>query len=346
MPHRPAVVPTVVDALEGRTMFDSLTAGVTAVTSVTTARPNKNWTITLTAGQAIYLAAGETTASAFQTQLILIAPTGKAIARSVGDSGSFMGKVAPVTGTYVVRVRDTDGTHTGPIQVTAFYTGASTIADGDDAYTMESGRRYAASISPGDLDVWKIDASAVSQFISIVANENSTGSSVGVGVAVIGPNGQGVSAKESESGFALDIPKAAKGTYYAVAYEPGANASGRYGISLGKTPGSQTTEDPDTQTALVSGQTRTGDLPSGDIDLFQTTLSAGKKVTITFARNGSSVTPAILLIDPSGNQVATSSGTSTTTLTYTTLTSGLFSILLRNRDASTGGAYKLTYTVA
>lgn len=342
MPKRPAVV---VDVLESRRHLDSLTAGVTVATAITAGRSQKNWSINLVAGQAIIVAGGETGSSAFQPQLILITPKHKAMARSVGTSGAFISKVAPITGTYVVRIRDTDGTHLSGVTVTAAFTSSTPITDGDDAGTEQSGRRFAVSISPGDLDVWRIPASG-KQFLSVVANENSNGSSVGIGVAILGPDGAGVTAKESESGFAIDVPSVKAGNYYAVAYENGANASGRYGIAFGLTPGAQTTEDPDTQTPLVSGATRTGDLPSGDIDLFQQSLGANKTVKVTLARNGSSVTPAILLIDPNGNQVATTSGTSTATLTYKTTIAGTYSILTRNRDASTGGSYKLTYTVA
>lgn len=337
--------PVIVDSLESRHLFDSLTPGVTVATAVTASRSQKNWSINLIAGQAIIVAAGESTASAFEPQLILITPNHKAMARSVGDSGAFISKVAPVTGTYVVRIRDTDGTHVSGVTVTAAFTGSSPIIDSDDAGTEQSGRRFAASISPGDLDVWRIPASG-KQFLSVVANENANGSSVGIGVAILGPDGVGVTAKESETGFAIDVPNVKAGNYYAVAYENGVNASGRYGIAFGLTPGVQTTEDPDTQTPLVSGATRTGDLPSGDIDLFQQSLAAGKTLKVSLARNGSSVTPAILLIDPNGNQVATTSGTSTTTLTYKTTIAGTYSILTRNRDADTGGSYKLTYTVA
>ncbi|MDB5325229.1 MAG: hypothetical protein JWM57_798 [Phycisphaerales bacterium] len=336
--------PAIIDSLEARHMFDSLTAGVTVATSVTTRSTQKNWSINLVAGQAIIVAGGETGTSAFQPQLILITPKHKALARSVGDSGAFISRIAPISGTYVVRIRDTDGTHFSGVTVTAAFTGSSPIVDGDDASTEQSGRRFAATISAGDLDVWRIPASG-KQFLSVVANENTNGSSVGIGVAILGPDGAGVTAKESETGFAIDVPNVKAGNYYAVAYEPGANATGRYGIAFGLTPGVQTTEDPDTQTPLVSGATRTGDLPSGDIDLFQQTLAAGKTLTVTLARNGSSVTPAILLIDPNGNQVATTSGTSTT-LTYKTTIAGTYSILTRNRDADTGGSYKLTYTVA
>jgi hypothetical protein len=331
--------------LEGRCLFDTLTAGVTVSTAVNASRPQKNWSINLVAGQAIIVTAGETTTSAFQPQLILITPNRKAMARSVGESGAFISKVAPVTGTYVVRIRDTDGTHFSGVNITAAFTGSGSITDGDDATTMQSGRRFAAGISQGDLDVWKINAVG-KQFLSIVANENTNGSSMGVGVAILGPDGTGVTAKESETGFAIDVPQVKAGTYYAVVYENGVNSSGRYGISLGLSPGVQTTEDPDTQTPLVSGATRTGDLPSGDIDLFQQSISAGKSLTVTVARNGSSVTPQILLIDPNGNQVAVTSGTSSATLTYRTTLSGTYSILTRNRDADTGGSYKLTYTLS
>ena len=235
--------PVAIDSLEPRHMFDGLTAGVTVATAVTSSRPQKNWSINLVAGQAIIVAAGESTTSAFEPQLILITPNHKAMARSVGASGAFISKVAPITGTYVVRIRDTDGTHVSGVTVTAAFTGTGAIVDGDDAGTEQSGRRFAASISPGDLDVWSIPASG-KQFLSVVANENTNGSSVGLGVAILGPDGAGVTAKESETGFAIDVPNVKSGDYYAVVYENGANASGRYGIAFGLTPGVQTTEDP------------------------------------------------------------------------------------------------------
>lgn len=336
--------PPVVDALEPRRLFDTLTPGVSVETAVTAARPNKNWTIDLVAGQAIYVAAGETTASAFQTQLILIAPTRKAIARGVGDSGAFVGKVAPVSGTYIVRVRDTAGTNRSGVTLTAFYTGPAPAVDSDDAGVVESGRRYATSISPGDLDVWRIDAED-GQFLSIVGNENSNASPVGIGVAVIGPDGAGVTAAENDTGFILDVPEVRSGTYYAVVFEPGANASGRYGISFGLTPGVQYDGDPDTQQPLVSGTPRNGDLPSGDVDVFQVSVNRRQRINLTLARNGGAFQPAIQLIDPNGDPVAFTDGTSTASLSYRTLLSGTYSILARNRGPGTGGLYRLSYSV-
>ena len=336
----------LIDSLESRTLFATLTAGVTYATSINASKPLKNWSISLKAGQAIYVTAGVPAGAAVSPELVLISPNHKTLARSVGERGAMTGKVAPVTGTYVVRVFDARGSgNSSSVSVTAVFTGSTPIADGDDGGTASSGRRFAASIDPGDFDVWRIDATS-GQFLSVVANENSVNSPVGVGVVLLGPDGSGVASKESETGFALDVPGVKTGTYYAVVYETAVNASGRYGISFGLTPGAQTTEDPDTQQPLVSGTPRTGDLPSGDIDLFQVSLAKGKKVSITVTRTGSTLTPAILLIDPSGKEVTSTSGTSSATLTYTTLTAGTFSILLRNRDASMGGSYKLTYTVA
>jgi hypothetical protein len=327
-------------------LFASLTPGVTAETAITTARPNKNWSINLVAGQAVYIGAGETTPSALQPLLILIGPNRKTVGRSIGNSGAFMGKVAPLTGTYTVRIRDTAGTQTGGVRVTAVFTGSTPITDGDDAGVAASGRRFPASIAPGDLDVWRINATNVRQFLSLVLNENNNGSAIGVGVALIGPDGSGLTGSESTTGFALDVPAARRGTYYAVVYEPGSDASGRYGFSLGLSPGTQTNEDPDTRTPLSSGQNRTGDIPSGDIDLYPVSLAAGRTIRITMSRNNSSVTPEILIIDPNGNQVASASGTSSASLTYTTRQSGTFAVLTRNRDANTGGGYRLSYSVS
>ena len=333
----------LLDVLESRRLFASLTAGQTATSSITTSATTKNWTVSLKAGQAIVVAVGDTGTTSFAPELALIGPDGKTVATTSGDKGAFLSKTAATTGTYTVRVRDVGQNQSGSIKVTAFYTGSSTVTDSDDALAAQSGRRFAATIEPGDLDVWRVTGKA-GQFLSVVATENKVGDPVDPGVILVGPDGKIVTTKTSETGVKIDQPSIKTGTYYAVVFESGADNTARYGISFGQTPGTQTTEDPDTQKTLVSGETRTGDLPGGDIDLFQVSLAKGKKISLNVARGSTgSLDPEVLIIDPTGKVVASANGSSTASVTYTTLTAGTFSFLLRDRESDDGGQYKLTY---
>ena len=354
MPHRP----TVIDALEDRRLFAALTAGVTAQTVVQPTTPNRNYTITLTAGQAVYLAAGEASASDFTTQLVLIGPNHKTVARSVGANGAFIGKVAPSTGTYVVRVRDNSGGHRSAVNVTAFFTGSTIVADGDGnnegGAAAESGRAFAGGISPGDLDVYSFNNATAGAFMDLVANHNDPGNADGVGVALIAPDGTGVTSSESAAGVSITQTLKQTGTYYAVVYEPGADASGRYRFSVGLAPAVQTTEDPDTQTPLTSGQSRTGALPSGDADVFQSVLGKGVNVDIHVTRTSGTTTPQLSVINAAGQSVGSvvsnnedpAADPSDTDVVFTTIARGTYYVILTNASPDTGGNYSLAYAVS
>ena len=335
----------LIDTLEPRRLFAAtLTAGVSVTTGIKAAGVQKNWSIHLNAGQTFVVAAGDNSSS-FTTELVFISPTGKALRRSSGASGAFIGAVAPVTGTYRVRARDVTNSHTASVTLTSFFASSGTVvADGDDAMTASSGRRYAASISPGDLDVWAVPATK-GAFINIVDNENANGSSIGVGVLLVAPDGTPVTSKENDQGVDISTTAKQTGTYYAVAYEPGQDAGGRYGFSTGIAPGAQTTEDPDTQTPLGVGTTRTGNLPSGDQDVFSLTLGKGTAATFKAKRTGSTTTPNMILIDPNGNVVANAGNTagSGSTFTVTATVGGTYELILVNGETDTGGAYSVSY---
>ncbi len=332
----------MIDALENRRLFASLTSAVTWPTVLSVQSSQKNWTIDLTEGQNVTLAAGDMDAGAIQTELILIGPNNKAIRRSVGDVGSFISYNAPVTGTYRVRVRDVGRNDFGNVQVTAF-SYQSSITDGDDAFAAESGRRRPATIEQGDLDVWTLTAQQA-QFLSVHAAENSAGDSLDVGILVIGPDGKVVSGGEDEQGVKLDIPNATAGNYYAIVYEAGADDDGRYGITFGRVPGDQYGGDPDTVTPLQNGISRNGDMPGGDYDIWGIDLTAGDAFAATLTRNGGSLNPELLLIDPTGKLVKSTSGNTTTTLTQTITSTGKWWLFGRDRDANEGGAYVVVYS--
>ena len=337
----------MLDPLESRRLFATLVAGQTAVTATSSPTQLKNYSVSLTAGQFVAIAAGDRGTGSFTPKIQLIGPNHKTVRTAIGDTGAFLGTVAPTTGTYIVRLTDETRTHTGSVNVTAFYTGSSKVTDGDDAVstTNYSGRRFGATLSPGDLDVWAIKATK-GQFLSVDAAENVAGADLGVGIALINPDGTGLTSSESSTSVKIDVNSASSGYYYAVAYVPAQNATGRYGISFGQTPGTQYAGDPDVTAPLVSGQTRTGDLPAGDIDIYQASLTKGQTVSLTVSRDDSTVEPEILLVDSAGKVVSSSHGTKTASLSYTLLTGGTYSILLRNYEGDANGAYTFEYSLS
>ncbi len=337
-----STTPTMIDLLEPRQLFASLTSAVTWATVLSVASSQKNWTIPLVAGQNVTLAAGDMSGNAIQTELILIGPNNKVIRRSVGEVGSFISYNAPVSGTYRVRVRDVGRNDYGNVNVTAFYYGAN-VVDGDDAFTLESGRRFSATIEQGDLDVWPVDVTA-GQFLSFHTADQNAGTK-DMGMLIIDPNGQVVTGGENESGLKFDLTNPLTGRYYAVVYEAGADDSGRYGITMGRVPGVQYSGDPDTNTPLQNGVTRNGDMPSGDYDIFGINLTSGNTFTATLARNGGALNPELVLIDPTGEVVKTTNGNMTTTLNQSINSTGTWWLLGRDREADTGGLYTIRYAV-
>lgn len=332
-----------IEPLENRRhLAATLEPGVNYLTGIRSPGVQKNWHIDLVKGQALVLAASDAKGNDLSTELILKAPDGRTLNRAVGEHGSFLGRVAPMTGRYIVRLRDLGGDHTGSVKITAFWHQPN-IVDGDDAFFAESGRRRAARIDPGDLDVWSIDATQ-GQFLSVMATENDKGNPVGIGVLIVDPNGRGIANQESETGVKLDIENAIAGRYYAIVYEKGADSpDAAYGISFAQTPGTQYPGDPDTATPLQNGVSRVGDLPGGDMDVWGINLNAGNNFSATLSRGTGSLDPELLLVSPAGEVVNSVNGSTTTTLNYTIPTSGTYWLIGRDREADDGGQFTIVY---
>lgn len=334
----------LIDALEPRRLFAVLTPAETVSASITTVGQFKEWTLPLVAGRAVAIAAGDTGTTNFAPALSLIDPSGKTVSTSSGDKGAFISTTSLVTGTYKVRMKDVGNDQKGTARLTAFYY-APTITDSDDAFTAESGRRRASTIQPGDLDVWTINASS-SQFLSALVAENKSGDAIGVGLQIVGPDGKLIKNTTNDKGAKIDVQGSKSGKYYVIVYEPGQDATGRYGITFAQTSAPQYTGDPDTATALAKDELRNGDLPAGDYDIFSINMMAGQTISATLSRTTGSLDPELLLIDSTGKIIASNNGSPGVTLTATVPSKGTYYLLLRDREADDGGQYSIRYTFA
>ena len=331
-----------IQPLEPRQLFVVLIPAQTVTSSITTLAQQKNWTMPLKAGQQVIIAVGDTGTTTFAPDAALIDPSGKVVATSAGNAGAFINTTPLVTGTYRLRVRDIGNDQLGAVKVTAFYY-ATTITDNDDAFFAESGRRRAGTIGPGDLDVWRVPAKS-GQFISTLVSNYPAGSPVDVQYALIKPDGKALVATTTIRKIDIQA-NTFNGNYYVVISEKGQDETGRYGISAAMTPGVQYAGDPDTVTPLVSGVTRAGDMPAGDMDVWNMSLTAGKRFTVNLSRLNGGLKPELVLVDSLGKIVAQSKGLTSTTLSYNVPKTGTYWLISRDSNADDGGQYNIVYTL-
>jgi Ca2+-binding RTX toxin-like protein len=338
--------PSFIDVLEPRRLFAALTPGLSVTGAISSPSEVDSDTISVKAGQTLVVALGETTATSFTPQLQVRDPNGTAVRTNSGAMGVFVTLTATLTGTYTLRVSDATASHTGSYQLTAFTPGTN-FSHGEDAFEAESGRRRAATIGPGDLDVWTVTTTA-GQFISAEAAKNTTGENLNIGMLMFAPDGSIVGQKTSTSGLSIDVPntQTQTGVYFVVIYEPDANVSGIYGITFGRIPGPQATEDPDTNVLLPNNTLRNGMLPAGDYDIFSIYVDEGSSFSATLTDTSGNLQPELQLFNPDASFATSSSGATTTTLTGSAPISGTYWLIARDRTSAGGGNYSIKYNLS
>lgn len=332
------------DLLEPRYLFAALNSGVTLEDSISAAGQVDTHTISMTAGQTLVVALGENDGQALDPQVQLKNPSGTVLRTDSGEGGTFYTVTAAATGTYSLLVSDAGNNDTGNYQLTVYRSGITPGA-GEEGGTSESGRRRAATVEAGDLDLWTLTIST-DQLFSIAVTENVAGRSVDIGLLVFAPDGSLLTNKTSETGVMYDVSRTASvsGTYTFVVYEPGANDSDRYGLSLGVLPGAQYSGDPDTLNPLQEGVQRDGDLPGADFDIWSITVAAGEKIDATMTKTTGSLEPLLRLYGPDASLLDEANGATSASVSYTATVSGTYWFFAVDREADDGGQYKLTYT--
>jgi Ca2+-binding RTX toxin-like protein len=165
---------------------------------------------------------------------------------------------------------------------------------------------------------------------------------------MIAPDGSIAGETTSETGLLLEVPheQTVTGTYFVIVYEPGANDSGRYGITFARFPGKQNTEDPDTIVTLPNNTSRSGDMPGGDFDIFPIFIDEGSTFSATITRGSGSLDPLIQLYNPDGSFVTSANGSTSATASATAGISGTYWMLLGDREHDDGGKYTIKYNLS
>jgi Ca2+-binding RTX toxin-like protein len=335
-----------VDLLESRRLFSALTPGLSVTGNIATPSQVDTYTVNVTAGKTLVVALGETATTAFDPQVQLLDPSSNIVRTDSNEIGVFYTVTAAKTGTYTLKISDAGANDTGGYMLTVF-TPTPNFSYGEEGAEAESGRRRAATIGPGDLDIWTITTNA-GQFISGEVAANSTGENINLGEIIFAPDGSVVGQETSTTGVSIDVPHnlTQTGTYFVVVYEAGADLTGRYGITFARLPGKQATEDPDTNHPLANNELRNGQLPSGDYDIFDIPVLEGSTFSATLTRTSGNLQPELQLFNPDGSLLTSTNGASTTTLSATAPINGTYWLMLRDRTSGGGGNYSIQYTVS
>ena len=199
------------------------------------------WTLDATAGEAIIVRMGETSAGSTLTPwLRLYGPDGTLLDHSYAAAAAEIAVTALTTGAYLVVVGDnTSGwVGTGPYRLTLAKTGSPvTVSPGDEggplAYALGT-----LALEVGDLDVWTVTAHA-GETIVVHMNEVVAGSTLTPWLRLYGPTGTLLRTNYGAGVADVSVTAGSSGAYLVVAADnaSGWSGSGTYQLNPSGTSG-------------------------------------------------------------------------------------------------------------
>ena len=314
------------------------------------------WTFTAGTNDSVMLKLTETEGREQMVEMSLYGPDGSVVFPSSGyrTTATFdfqatrTGTYRP--GTYSVLVRGYSGSGTGPYKLTLVnFPGAV----GTDVYRGEiaSGQTRTGAIDFGDLNVWTFTA-GTNDSVMLKLTETE-GREQMVEMSLYGPDGSVVFPSSGYRTTAtFDFQATRTGTYRPGTYSVlvrGYNGSGTgpYKLTLVNFPGAVGTDV--YRGEIASGQTRTGAIDFGDLNVWTFTAGTNDSVMLKLTETeGREQMVEMSLYGPDGSVVFPSSGYHTTATfdfqaTRTgTYRPGTYSVLVRGYNGSGTGPYKLT----
>ncbi len=307
-----------------------------------------SWTFSANAGDSIVIRVGEITtlSGAFTPRIRLNNPLGGQQATASSAVASEIVVTATNTGTFTVIVDVAAGTATGTYRLTlAKSPGAILVAPGDEGGPLTNGVDYIGNfLPPGDLDVWTFNALA-GESIVLKAGQMTDTNNFDPWIRVYGPTGillgsvtdvaaAEVTFRATNSGaFTVLI---ANDPYYSDA------ANGTYRLTLAKTSDPIVVSPGDEGGPLTNGVAHQGNLPLGDLDLWNFTASAGDSLVLKMGQitDTNNFDPWIRLYGPDGALLSSVSAFAAAEVTLRATNSGTFLVVVGNNpyysDAASG----------
>ncbi len=185
------------------------------------------WTITATAGQAIVVRMGETSASLSPWLRIYSPSGGAALGSSFGSAAAEVAVTATTDGTFLVVAGDNSSglAGSGAYRLTLAKTGSAVVVSPSDEGGPLTARLSSAIIDVGDLDVWTLAANHGDNIV-VTMEEVTSGSALSPWLRIYSPSGALLGTNFGTARAQVAVTAMNTGTYLVVA---GDNSSGLAG---------------------------------------------------------------------------------------------------------------------
>ena len=245
------------------------------------------WTFTATAGDRIAVHIGQIVDNDdFRPWIRLWAPNGTILASQSGtDAAVIDGIAAPVTGTYLVLVGSFDSGFdgTGTYRLTMTHTpGPITVSPGDQGGPLTNGALHTGEIlratsTCGPSPPLPAIALACTSAKSPITTTSVRGFACGLPTARYSRSQSGTDAAVID-GIAAPVT----GTYLVLvgSFDSGFDGTGTYRLTMTRTPGPITVSAGDQGGPLTNGALHTGEILTGDLDVWTFTATAGDRIGV------------------------------------------------------------------
>ena len=312
------------------------------------------WNFTANAGDSIVLKVGQMSdTNNFDPSIRLYGPDGALVASSAGTSAAEVTIRATNSGTFLVVIGNDpyyNAAGSGTYILTLAKTGSAiVVSPGDEGGPMTNGVAHQGNLPVGDLDVWNFTANAGDSIVLKMGQVTAVGN-FDPWIRLYGPDGALVASSASTSAAEVTIRATNSGTFLVVVgnnpYYSDA-ASGTYILTLAKTGSAIVVSPGDEGGPMTNGVAHQGNLPVGDLDVWNFTANAGDSIVLKMGQTSdtNNFDPWVRLYGPDGALLASSSGTSAAEVTIRATNSGTFLVVIGNDpyyNAAGSGTYILT----
>lgn len=308
------------------------------------------WTLTASAGDSIIVRMGETTTTGLTPILRIYDPYGKLLDSAYAGSAAEVAVRAAEDGTYLVIAGDNtpNWAGSGNYRLTMAKTGSPlVISPSDEGGQLPNGTQQIGAIDTGDIDTWTFTANAGDNII--VRMGETTTATLTSQLRLYGPDGTLLDAASGGTATEVSAKTSTGGTILLVASDlsNGWAGVGNYRLTLALMPETFTISAGDEGGALPQTGSVTGEITTGDVDMWRFEANAGNVIDIQMAeQNGTALTPQLRLYDVNGQLLSSKYNASLADIPFTVTQSGLYTVVAA--DFSNGyagtGTYQLTVT--
>ena len=316
------------------------------------------WTFNANAGDRIAIHIGEITdTDDFRPWIRLWTQNGATLGDVSGVSATVLDDVvAPITGTYFVMVATFDSGFDGEgtYRLTMTHTpGPITVSPGDQGGPLANGALTQGEITQGDVDIWTFSANAGDR-IAVHIGEITDTADFRPWIRLWAPNGATLGDVAGVAATVIDDAIApVTGTYLVLvaSFDSGFDGTGTYGLTMTHTPGPITVSPGDQGGPVTVGATQSGEIITGDVDVWTVTLNAGDRISVnaTETTDPLDFRPWIRVWAPNGATIGDTAGISSAQITNAVApASGTYLILIATFDSGFDGTgtYNLVVNVS